>query len=277
MLGPMNRHLSFTILAAALAACSTQSTRPTAQQASPPAREVVAAPVQAPPIATPAADTLKRLQSLAPDLDPGVLALALEARACAVKHGSPSSERLAVIDYSRPSTHKRLWVFDVRNPTLLYREYVAHGRNSGDNYARSFSNADGSLQTSLGLFRTAETYIGGNGYSLRLDGLEPGVNDAARQRAIVMHGAPYVNPALAQSQGRLGRSYGCPALRQQVAREVIDTLKNQQLLFSYYPDDAWLKRSRYFGCSGRSANEIYAAARKGSERGLASVDAVAAH
>lgn len=205
---------------------------------------------------------LARLSALAPDADRGVLALALAARECAVASGEVAADsRLAVIDYSLPSTARRLWVFDMRDGKLLHHELVAHGRGSGDNYATSFSNQADSHQTSLGLFRTAETYIGGNGYSLRLDGLEPGVNDNARARAIVMHGAWYVDPAVAAKQGRLGRSYGCPALRQQVARVVIDELKERNLLFSYANDAAWLQRSRDFACSGRSANEILADAR----------------
>lgn len=205
---------------------------------------------------------LARLSALAPDADRGVLALALAARECAVASGEVAADsRLAVIDYSLPSTARRLWVFDMRDGKLLHHELVAHGRGSGDNYATSFSNQAESHQTSLGLFRTAETYIGGNGYSLRLDGLEPGVNDNARARAIVMHGAWYVDPAVAAKQGRLGRSYGCPALRQQVARVVIDELKERNLLFSYANDAAWLQRSRDFACSGRSANEILADAR----------------
>src|SRR5690606_7009517 len=129
------------------------------------------------------------------------------------------------------------------------------------------SNVDGSHQTSLGLFRTAETYVGGNGYSLRMDGLEPGVNDNARDRLIVIHGAPYVNPEQAQRQGRLGRSYGCPALRPQVARQVIDTIKGDQMVFAYYPDDQWLTGSRYFGCGGRTASQILADARGPSAPG----------
>ncbi|HEU4992687.1 MAG TPA: murein L,D-transpeptidase catalytic domain family protein [Luteimonas sp.] len=207
---------------------------------------------------------LARLSALAPEADRGVLALALAARECAVASGEvEAGSRLAVIDYSRPSTARRLWVFDMAgDASLLQHEYVAHGRGSGDNYATSFSNAADSHQTSLGLFRTAETYIGGNGYSLRLDGLEPGVNDNARARAIVMHGAWYVDPALAAKQGRLGRSYGCPALRQQVARVVIDELKDRNLLFSYADDAAWLQRSRDFACGGRSAREIVADARR---------------
>ena len=99
-----------------------------------------------------------------------------------------------------------------------------------------------------GLFATAETYVGGNGYSLRMDGLEPGINDQARARAIVMHGAPYVDPAMALRQGRLGRSFGCPALRPVVANAVIDTLKQGQLIFAYYPDRQWLANSRFFRC-----------------------------
>ncbi|HTM71509.1 MAG TPA: murein L,D-transpeptidase catalytic domain family protein [Luteimonas sp.] len=206
---------------------------------------------------------LARLSALAPDADRGVLALALAARECAVDSGEVAPDsRLAVIDYSLPSTTRRLWVFDVQAGKLLHHELVAHGRGSGDNYATSFSNAADSHQTSLGLFRTAETYVGGNGYSMRLDGLEPGVNDNARARAIVMHGAWYVDPAVVAQQGRLGRSYGCPALRQQVARVVIDELKDRNLLFSYADNAAWLQRSRDFACSGRSARQIVADARR---------------
>ena len=128
---------------------------------------------------------------------------------------------------------------------------AAHGQGTGDNLARNFSNNDGSHQTSLGLFTTAETYVGGNGYSMRMDGLEKGTNDNARARAIVMHGAPYVNPALAKTQGRLGRSWGCPALRPEVAREVIDNLKQGQMLFAYYPDKNWLAKSPFLNCKAR--------------------------
>ncbi|QOW19582.1 murein L,D-transpeptidase catalytic domain family protein [Lysobacter ciconiae] len=217
---------------------------------------------------------LTSLRAAAPEIDPGVLALALEARACALNSGAAGGTRLAVIDYSLPSTRKRMWVFDLQQPGLLYAEHVAHGQGSGENLSNRFSNVDGSHQTSLGLFRTAETYVGGNGYSLRMDGLEPGVNDNARDRLIVIHGAPYVNPDQAQRQGRLGRSYGCPALRPQVAREIIDTIKNEQLVFAYYPDDPWLTGSRFFGCGGRTAGQILADARGQAATGdaLASAD-----
>jgi hypothetical protein len=204
------------------------------------------------PVAQPT--LLQRLVKAAPKADPEVLALALEARTCAGRTGTGAeATRLAVIDYSKPSTERRLWVFDLRNANLLYDEYVAHGRGSGENMATSFSNTDGSHQTSLGLFTTAETYMGGNGYSLRMDGHEPGWNDNARNRLIVMHGAPYVNPLQARVQGRLGRSYGCPAVRPEVAKPMIDTLKQGQLVFAYAKNDKWLKGSRFLGCSGAAA------------------------
>ena len=198
---------------------------------------------------------LARLAAAAPDADPKVLALALQARTCAmgIQRAKPSS-RLAVIDYSLPSTATRLWVFDLDRKALLFAEHVAHGRGSGENVPTRFSNVEGSYQSSLGLFRTAETYQGENGYSLRMDGLEPGINDAARERLIVMHGAPYVDPLAALKQGRLGRSFGCPAVRPEVAQAVIDSLKQGQLLFAYYPDPAWLQESPLLGCDGKAAH-----------------------
>lgn len=204
---------------------------------------------------------LARLQRLAPNADPKILALALEAAECAAASGSVApAQRLAVIDYSRPSTEPRLWVFDLRHARLLYAEHVAHGRGSGENFANAFSNLESSHQSSLGLFATAETYLGGNGYSLRMEGLEPGINDLARARAIVMHGAPYVDPAQALRQGRLGRSLGCPALRPAIANEVIDTLKEGQLLFAYYPDRQWLANSKFFRCGAKRTTTAQAGA-----------------
>ena len=173
------------------------------------------------------------LSALAPEADSAVLARALSARDCAIARGlATAGERLAVIDYARPSSEPRLWVFDLEGPSLLFVEHVAHGRGSGESRAQQFSNREGSHQSSLGLFRTGETYDGGNGYSLRLDGLEPGLNDRARERAIVMHGADYVDPLQALRQGRLGRSFGCPAVRTAVARPLIDAIKQGQLLYA---------------------------------------------
>ena len=196
---------------------------------------------------------LSKLSAAAPRANPQVIELALQAHECAIATGvAPRAKRLAVIDYSLPSTQRRLWVFDLSAQKLMYDEYVAHGQGTGDNMARNFSNQDGSHQTSLGLFTTAETYQGGNGYSMRMNGLEPGTNDNARARAIVMHGAPYVNPALAKTQGRLGRSWGCPALRPEVAKEVIDNLKQGQMLFAYYPDKNWLAKSPFLNCKTKA-------------------------
>lgn len=199
-----------------------------------------------------AESNLAALARLAPDANPQVLSLALEARECASQSlGQAPSQRLAVIDYSLPSTKPRLWVFDLASNTVLFREVVAHGQGTGENMARAFSNKDGSHQSSLGLFRTADTYTGHNGYSLRMQGLEPGTNDAAMARAIVMHGAPYVNVQSAQKQGRLGRSWGCPALRPEVAKQVIDSLKNGQMIFAYYPNTNWLTHSPFINCHNK--------------------------
>ena len=182
-----------------------------------------------------------------------VLNLALRAVSCGVSAGDlQAPPTLALIDYSLPSTTPRLWVFDLHSGKLLFNELVAHGRNSGDNMATHFSDAMESRQTSLGLFRTADTYVGHNGYSLRLDGLEPGFNGHARERAIVMHGAPYVDAGMARANGRLGRSWGCPALREAVARQVIDTVRGGGVIFSYYPDPGWLKASKFLNCGSRA-------------------------
>jgi hypothetical protein len=188
-------------------------------------------------------------------IDSTVFDLALGAASCAVRAGAvddPST--LTVIDYSKPSTARRLWVFDLRARKLLWEELVAHGQGTGDNFARRFSNDDGTHQTSLGLFVTGETYVGSNGYSLRLDGLDEGVNDRARARAIVMHGAPYVSDAFIKANGRLGRSWGCPALRADVSRQVIDRVKGGSLVFSYYPDQEWLSSSKYLGSCAAAAD-----------------------
>jgi hypothetical protein len=181
--------------------------------------------------------------------DPTVLALAIKAVTCATTSGDIEPPRtLTLIDYSKPSTEPRLWVLDLKNGETLFSELVAHGKNTGDNLATEFSDALNSHQSSLGLFVARDSYVGSNGYSLRLDGLEPGFNGRARERAIVMHGAPYVDGAMAAKQGRLGRSWGCPAIREAVARNIIDTVRGGGVIFSYYPDDTWLQSSRFLNC-----------------------------
>jgi hypothetical protein len=178
-------------------------------------------------------------------LDPKVLNLALRAASAAWERGVGAKHLLTVIDYSLPSTRRRLWVLDLEHDKVLFHELVAHGKGSGDNYATRFSDEEGSLQSSLGLFEATTTYRGQHGYSLRLKGLEEGFNERALERSIVIHGAWYVTEAFAAQHGRLGRSWGCPALDRAVAKEVIDTIKGGTLVFAYYPDEKWLSESRF--------------------------------
>jgi hypothetical protein len=173
-----------------------------------------------------------------------VLTLALDAAQRAHEKGLIKRlDLLTVIDYSLPSSQPRLFVFDLAKHKLLFRELVAHGKNSGDNIANFFSNSPGSLATSLGLFVTDDTYNGHNGYSLRLRGLEEGINDMAFDRAIVMHGASYVSQEAVKVLGRLGRSWGCPAVRSEIAESIIDTIRGGSPVFAYYPEKTWLSTS----------------------------------
>lgn len=152
---------------------------------------------------------------------------------------------LTIIDYSKPSTEKRFFVIDMDKKELLVYSHVSHGKNSGGNIATSFSNKISSNKSSLGFFLTENTYIGGNGYSLVLNGLEKGINDKAKDRYIVIHGADYANPKVAKSQGRLGRSLGCPALPRDISKKAIDMIKNGSVLFVYGNDTNYLERSNY--------------------------------
>lgn len=151
--------------------------------------------------------------------------------------------KLTIIDFSLPSTAKRLYVISLKEKRLLYNCHVAHGRNSGNNYAKTFSNSEGSLQSSLGFYRTLTTYYGKHGYSLKLRGLEPGINNNAERRAIVIHGADYVSASFIKKYGRLGRSWGCPALPQHLNKEIINAIKSGSCLFIYAKDTAYKKNS----------------------------------
>lgn len=159
------------------------------------------------------------------------------------KIGQKSKEILTLVDFSKPSTEERFYVFDMRHKKLLFTSLVSHGKNSGGNYATSFSNKTGSLKSSLGFFLTENTYQGRNGYSLVLDGLEKGINDKAKERAIVIHGATYSNPSVIASSGRLGRSFGCPALPLAVSKPIINTIKGGSLLFIYANNQNYLSYS----------------------------------
>lgn len=153
------------------------------------------------------------------------------------------SKVLTVIDFSLPSTEKRMWIIDPENGEILLNSVVSHGRNSGDLMAKTFSNVPESFKSSLGFYKTAETYSGKHGYSLRLDGLEKGFNDQARNRAIVIHGADYAKEEFAKSVGRLGRSLGCPALPSELSAQAIDLIKDGSLLFIFGKDDNYLSKS----------------------------------
>lgn len=156
---------------------------------------------------------------------------------------------LTLIDFSKPSTENRLFVFDMEKKKLLYSSVVSHGRNSGENYATSFSNQSGSYKSSLGFYLTENTYQGKNGYSLILNGLEKGINDKAKERAIVVHGATYANPTVATS-GRLGRSFGCPALPQTLTKPIINTIKDGSVMFIYANNANYLAQSNFLKRSG---------------------------
>lgn len=139
---------------------------------------------------------------------------------------------LTIIDYSKPSTEKRFYVVDLKKKQLIFNTYVAHGVNSGETVAKRFSNIINSRKTSLGTFLTDTTYYGSNGYSLRLDGLTSGVNDKARERYIVIHGADYANESFIKQHGYLGRSWGCPALPTKLSQEIIDTIKGGSVIYA---------------------------------------------
>lgn len=187
-----------------------------------------------------------------------VFALAEAAYRCAAREGRFDRSVLTVIDYSLPSTEKRLWVIDMLRNQVLHHELVAHGEGSGYGArAFAFSNDVGSHQSSLGLFRTDEVYNGRFGYSLRLSGLEPAINDKARERAIVLHGATNVSESVASRWGMVGLSWGCPAVPAEVAPRIIDTIAGGSAMFAYYPDQNWLRSSRYVDCARRTREGVH--------------------
>jgi hypothetical protein len=151
---------------------------------------------------------------------------------------------ISIIDFSLPSSKKRMFVIDLNDLHVLYNTYVAHGVNSGREYANQFSNKPESNKSSLGFYETKNTYLGGNGYSLRIEGLEKGINDNAGKRDIVIHGADYVNESLIRAQGYIGRSWGCPALPEKLHKPIIDKIKNGTCLFIYSTQSSYLKKSK---------------------------------
>lgn len=171
------------------------------------------------------------------DIDKKVLTLALCNYKNAIDSGLTKSHILSVVDFSKASGNHRLWVIDLNQDKVLFRELVAHGKNSGDNeVAKQFSNRHGSLQSSLGLFLTGHTYNGIRGRSLKLHGLEKGINDNALSRGVVVHGASYVNENRAKKLGHVGRSHGCLSVRKDVNATLIDTIKGGSVVYAYHPN-----------------------------------------
>ncbi|HWR94436.1 MAG TPA: murein L,D-transpeptidase catalytic domain family protein [Flavobacterium sp.] len=151
------------------------------------------------------------------------------------EQGKVKKDILTIIDFSLSSTVKRLWVIDLNTKTILYNSLVAHGRNTGEEFADSFSNQNSSNKSSLGFYLTAEIYNGKHGKSLKLDGIERGINDNARLRGIVVHAADYVSESFIKNNHRLGRSQGCPALPEELSNEIINTIKDKTCLYIYHP------------------------------------------
>lgn len=169
---------------------------------------------------------------------------AFEGYSALENQGKVKNNILTIVDFSFSSTKERMWVIDMTNKKIVLQTLVSHGMNSGKEFAKSFSNQNESFKSSLGFFITGETYTGKHGISLKLDGQEYGLNDNARERAVVVHGADYVSKKLASRQGYIGRSQGCPAVAPEVAPTLINTIKNKSVLFIYHPTRMYVNKSR---------------------------------
>ena len=160
------------------------------------------------------------------------------------QQGKIENEILTIVDFSLSSSQERMWVIDMKTQKVILKSLVSHGRNSGSEFATDFSNANESFKSSLGFYVTGETYTGKHGLSLRLDGMEYGINDNARNRAVVVHGADYVSKSFIKNTGRLGRSQGCPAVPYEVHKELIQTIKGKSCIFIYHPSRSYVVKSK---------------------------------
>lgn len=159
------------------------------------------------------------------------------------KLGKVKNEILTIIDFSLSSTKERMWVIDMTTQRVIFQSLVSHGMNSGTEFAKSFSNENNSHKSSLGFYLTGETYNGKHGLSMKLDGQEYGVNHNARERAVVVHGAEYVNKNLIKTQGYIGRSQGCPAVPTHLTKKLIDITKNKSVLYIHHPSRIYMNKS----------------------------------
>jgi hypothetical protein len=212
--------------------------------ASPSKADVTPAPAPAPAIEQVATDLYNDLELESNGMKPEVFETALKGFAKLADEGKiDRQDKITIVDFSQPSNQKRFYVIDLNTKQILFQSLVSHGRGTGELWASTFSNNPSSHKSSPGFYVTQETYTGSHGYSLRLDGLERGINDNARSRAIVMHGAPYASESSINRLGYLGRSQGCPALPVSICKPVINTIKNGTCLFIYTPDQSYQERS----------------------------------
>ncbi|ASQ46155.1 murein L,D-transpeptidase catalytic domain family protein [Legionella clemsonensis] len=194
------------------------------------------------------------LHQEAPTLNTAVINKVLTSVKCAEQFNVPHNNILTIIDYSLPSSEKRLWVFDMDKKKLLFHTYVSHGIRSGSLETNYFSNKHNSKASSIGVYLTDSTYYGRDGLSLKLTGLDKGFNDNATSRYVVMHGGWYVDENFIKKYGRAGRSWGCPALPLDHTKDIINTIKDKSLFVIYYPNENWFEQSRFLNCDRYSSN-----------------------
>ncbi|MFI4963066.1 MAG: murein L,D-transpeptidase catalytic domain family protein [Legionellales bacterium] len=209
-----------------------------------------------PPVISPGQDSLLSsdeltnvLHTQAPNLSEPVINKVVTSLKCANAYNVAHNNILTVIDYSLPSSEKRLWVFDLKQKQLLFNTYVSHGIKSGTLLTNFFSNKYNSKASSIGVYKTEKAYYGREGLSLRLDGLETSFNDNASNRSVVMHGGWYVEEPFIKKYGRPGRSWGCPALPLSMYQPIINTIKDSSLMVVYYPNETWFAKSRFLNCT----------------------------
>ena len=177
-----------------------------------------------------------------------VFSKALRAFKTASKQGKMKYAVVTIADFTMHSSKKRLWTIDLKTQKVLFHTVVTHGKGSDidhDGMLNVVSNVPESKKSSVGLYKTAETYTGTHGYSLKMDGLEQGFNDNARERAIVIHGASYARNSFVRKHGKAGRSFGCPAVSDSISEEFIDTIKGGTLYWIYADDNSWLTNSAF--------------------------------
>lgn len=182
-------------------------------------------------------------------LSEAVIEKVMATLTCSEARNIDHNHILAIIDYSLPSSEKRLWVFDLNQGKLLFNTYVSHGLRSGEFLTTFFSNKFNSKASSLGVYKTDKLYYGRDGISLKLDGLDAGFNDNAGNRSVVMHGGWYVEEEFIKKYGRAGRSWGCPAVPNTIAKSLIKTIQDNALFVVYYPSERWFVKSKFLNCN----------------------------